>query len=64
MNKPKITFGKIQLNVKKDESTDVNKAAQNEDAESTSGYCFFSILPFLFVFFYFTIIFCNKCYCF
>lgn len=37
MNKPKITFGKIQLNVKKDESTDVNKAAQNEDAESTSG---------------------------
>lgn len=37
MNKPKITFGKIQLNVKKDEPTDVNETPDSEDAAPTSG---------------------------
>lgn len=39
MNKPKITFGKIQLNVKKDEPIEINKAEEEKKAEaaSTSG---------------------------
>lgn len=37
MNKPKITFGKIQLNVKKDEPTEEPKAPETEDAAPTSG---------------------------
>lgn len=37
MNKPKITFGKIQLNVKKDEPTGDNKTETKEDAGPVSG---------------------------
>lgn len=38
MNKPKITFGKIQLNIKKDEPTETNKPDEEKvEAAPTSG---------------------------
>lgn len=41
MNKPKITFGKIQLNVKKaDEPIETKK---DDDLESTTGFVYYSI---------------------
>lgn len=41
MNKPKITFGKIQLAVKKDEQNDADKQENRDDAAaSVSGLCF------------------------
>lgn len=41
MNKQKITFGKIQLNFKKDEPSEISKSEKaKEDAASISGYDF------------------------
>lgn len=48
MNKQKITFGKIQLNFKKDEPSETSKGEANEedDAAPTSGKPFFVFMHF------------------